>query len=69
LGPIHCAPTLAVSKPFQRQGIGARLLAELRRIEGEEVSIILLSAPAAISYYPTLGFSAIENGFISRRNR
>jgi ribosomal protein S18 acetylase RimI-like enzyme len=59
---------LAVSKPFQRQGIGSRLLAELRKEQGDEVSIILLSAPSAMSYYPALGFSSIENGFILRRS-
>lgn len=60
---------LAVSKPFQRQGIGTRLLTALRETEGETVSIILLSAPAAMSYYPALGFSPIENGFIAKRLR
>lgn len=60
---------LAVSKPYQRQGIGSRLVDELRKMQGEEVSIILLAAPGAMSYYPALEFSPIENGFILRRRR
>lgn len=60
---------LAVSKSHQRQGIGSGLLAELKKSQGDEVSIILLSAPAAMAYYPTQGFAAIDNGFILRRVR
>lgn len=60
---------LAVCKSHQRQGIGSGLLAELKKSQGDEVSIILLSAPAAMAYYPTQGFSAIDNGFILRRLR
>lgn len=59
---------LAVVKQHQRQGIGTRLLGELRNSLSDEVSIILLSAPAAMAYYPALGFLPIENGFIIRRS-
>lgn len=59
---------LAVAKQHQRRGIGTRLLGELRNSLSNEVSIILLSAPAAMAYYPALGFLPIENGFIIRRS-
>lgn len=60
---------LAVDKAFQGQGIGKALIARLRSRLSEEVSIILLSAPGAMDYYPQAGFSAIDNGFIIRRSR
>lgn len=60
---------LAVDKAFQGQGIGRTLIARLRSRLSGEVSIILLSAPGAMSYYPQAGFSAIDNGFIIRRSR
>lgn len=60
---------LAVDKAFQRQGIGKRLIAELRGVLGDEVSLILLSAPQAMSYYPAAGFSTADNAYIIRRSR
>ena len=60
---------LAVAQPFQGQGIGRRLLAELKGAVGDTVSIVLLAAPGAMSYYPKLGFAALDNGFIIRRTR
>lgn len=59
---------LAVVKQHQRRGIGKQLTSELRNSLSDEVSIILLSAPAAMAYYPALGFLPIENGFIIRRS-
>lgn len=60
---------LAVDKAFQGRGIGKRLIAELRDVLGDEVSLILLSAPQAMSYYPTVGFFAADNAYIIRRTR
>lgn len=60
---------LAVDRALQGQGIGRRLIQELRDVLSEEVSLILLSAPGAMSYYPQVGFSAVDNGFIIRRAR
>ncbi len=60
---------LAVDRGFQRQGIGKQLIQRVRAVIGEEVSLILLSAPGAMSYYPQAGFAKIENGFMLKRAR
>lgn len=60
---------LAVDKAFQGRGIGERLIAELRDVLGAEVSLVLLSAPEAMSYYPVVGFSAADNAYVIRRSR
>ena len=46
---------LAVDIAYQRQGIGKRLNDETRKKAGECATLILLSAPAAESYYPKIG--------------
>jgi hypothetical protein len=44
------------------------MVQELRtRFSSEEVSLLLLSAPEAMDYYPKLGFAKIDNGFVIRR--
>lgn len=47
---------LAVDLAFQRSGIGRELLKRTRNELGPRCRIILLSAPAAVDYYPHLGF-------------
>lgn len=58
---------LAVDKAYQNRGIGQQLIANVRSAIGEEVALILVSAPEAIAYYPKAGFEKIENGFIIKR--
>lgn len=60
---------LAVDRAFQHQGIGRELVARVQAAVGDEVSIVLLSAPDALDYYPKLGFEALDNGFVLRRRR
>lgn len=60
---------LAVDKAYQKDGIGRELVARVQSAIGEEVALILLSAPEAMAYYPKLGFDKIENGFIIKRTR
>jgi len=60
---------LAVAKAYQRHGVGRELIARVQSVIGEEVALILLSAPEAMGYYPKVGFEKIENGFIIKRNR
>lgn len=60
---------LAVDKQYQGMGIGRELVHQTRRAVGEQVSLILVSAPGACSYYPTVGFESATNAFIIRRTR
>jgi GNAT superfamily N-acetyltransferase len=60
---------LAVDKAFQGHGIGNELIRRTQAAIGEEVSLVLLSAPGAMSYYPNLGFARADNAFIIKRKR
>lgn len=60
---------LAVDRAYQRRGIGQALIGQVRDVIGEEVSLILLSAPDALSYYPSVGFARAENAFVIKRAR
>jgi len=55
---------LAVDQSFARQGIGRRLIAETRARLGAHCSLILLSAPAAVDYYPHIGFKHHSQAWI-----
>lgn len=46
---------LAVDSAFQRQGIGRELIRRTHEAAGLHTTLILLSAPAAESYYPHIG--------------
>jgi ribosomal protein S18 acetylase RimI-like enzyme len=58
---------LAVDQAFQKLGIGTELLRQVQSTVGDTVSLILLSAPGAMSYYPSVGFAKAENAFVIRR--
>ena len=60
---------LAVDRALQGKGIGRKLIKRTQAIIGEEVSLILLSAPDAMSYYPAVGFQKAENAFVVRRKK
>ena len=60
---------LAVDKAYQGYGIGKELVQRTRETVGDEVSVVLLSAPGAMSYYPGLGFSPADNAFVIKRKR
>lgn len=60
---------LAVDEAFQRHGIGKELIRRVQSAVGNEVSLILLSAPGAMSYYPSVGFAKAENAFVIRRTK
>ncbi|WP_150049451.1 MULTISPECIES: GNAT family N-acetyltransferase [Methylomonas] len=60
---------LAVDKAFQKQGIGRELIGRVRQAIGEEVALILISAPEATEYYPKIGFEEVQNGFMIKRSR
>lgn len=54
---------LAVRVSHQRQGIGVELM---RRTQAAapKARLLLLSAPAALEYYPRVGFKNIDNAFL-----
>ena len=58
---------LAVDMDYQRQGIGKTMIDLVKKEISDEVSLILLSAPSSMSFYPKVGFEKIENGFIINR--
>ncbi len=62
---------LAVCREYQSKGIGKQLIEEVKKEIGviEEISLLLLSAPSAMEYYPKVGFEKIEHGFIIKRKR
>lgn len=60
---------LAVDKALQGHGVGKELIRRTQAVIGDEVSLILLSAPGAMSYYPAAGFQQADNAFVIRRRR
>ncbi|MET3133456.1 GNAT superfamily N-acetyltransferase [Oxalobacteraceae bacterium GrIS 1.11] len=58
---------LAVDRAYQRRGIGAALVERTRTVIGLDPILLLLAAPSAMDYYPKIGFSAVENGWIIRK--
>lgn len=58
---------LAVKKEYQKKGIGKHLIKITQKEIGNKTSLILLSAPEAMGYYPEVGFNKVENGFIIKR--
>lgn len=59
---------LAVRKEYQKKGIGKKLIHLTKEKVGEQTTLILLSAPTAIDYYPKVGMQLIDNGFIIKRS-
>jgi len=55
---------LAIDREFQRIGIGKVLIDQTRKPLGEHCQLILLSAPAAVEYYPKVGFTAHPRAFV-----
>lgn len=60
---------LAVSKEYQHLGIGKKLVELTREKISDQSMLLLLSAPAAMGYYPKIGLSKVENGFIIKRKQ
>lgn len=58
---------LAVSEEYKKSGIGKRLIELTQEKLGEQVMLLLLSAPGAMEYYPKVGFEKVANGFIIHR--
>ena len=54
---------IAVSRDYQRSGIG-RALIDATRQEAPQAKIVLLSAPAAREYYPHIGFTQHNSAWV-----
>lgn len=55
---VYCTylSDLAVDVKYQKKGIGKRLIEETKKI-APQAKLILLSAPAAVDYYPRVGMT------------
>ena len=60
---------LSVREEYKGKGIGKQLINLTKEAIGEQSTLILLSAPGAMSYYPHIGMQVINNGFIINRKK
>ena len=61
---------LAVDRDCQRSGIGRELMARTKDAAGgDKISLVLLSAPDGMDYYPKAGLEKFDNCFGIRRAR
>jgi ribosomal protein S18 acetylase RimI-like enzyme len=58
---------LAVRSDFQKSGIGQKLVEITREQVTEQSMVLLLSVPEAMEYYPKIGMTKVEQGFIFNR--
>jgi len=58
---------LAVRKDYQQRGIGKQLIELTKEHIGHQVMLLLLSAQAAMDFYPKAGFEKAENAFMIKR--
>ncbi len=57
---------LAVDAAYQRKGIGKELVRRTQELSGR-AAVVLFAAPAAVDYYPRIGFTA-GSGWMLRAN-
>ncbi|MEO6730877.1 MAG: GNAT family N-acetyltransferase [Ferruginibacter sp.] len=60
---------LAVDPDYKKSGIGKKLIDLTREKIGEQSMILLLSVPTAMDYYPKVGFTKEDRGFIIHRTK
>jgi ribosomal protein S18 acetylase RimI-like enzyme len=60
---------LAVDENYQHRGIGKQLIALTQEKIGPKTTLLLLAAPAAMAYYPKVGFEAVPNGWTIKRSQ
>ncbi|QNE05936.1 GNAT family N-acetyltransferase [Croceicoccus marinus] len=60
---------LAVDAAYQKKGIGRRLIAETRRLAGDEAMLLLVAAPDAAGYYDGIGMARSDRAFLYPRAR
>jgi ribosomal protein S18 acetylase RimI-like enzyme len=54
---------IAVDRQFQRRGIGVDLI-RVTQEAAPQAKLVLLSAPAAVDYYPRIGFSRHPSAWV-----
>lgn len=54
---------LAVSPGYKKSGIGKKLIELTKEKVGDQVMILLLSVPTAMTYYPKVGFTKEDRAF------
>lgn len=54
---------LAVSPEYKKSGIGKKLIELTKEKVGDQVMILLLSVPTAMTYYPKVGFTKEDRAF------
>jgi len=59
---------LAISSEYQKLGIGKKLVDLTKEKVGDQSMVLLLSVPTAMEYYPKIGFSKEDRGFIIHRS-
>jgi predicted N-acetyltransferase YhbS len=57
---------LAVRQSHQRQGIGRELIRRTKESGGPQATLLLLAAPAAVEYYPHIGFTHHPQAWVLR---
>jgi predicted N-acetyltransferase YhbS len=55
---------LAVDREYQGQGIGRELIRRTHDVAGLDTTLILLSAPGAVTYYPHIGMQRHESCWV-----
>lgn len=60
---------LAIRSDYQGKGIGKKMIHITKEEVGERSTVLLLSVPTAMDYYPKAGLKKIENGFIIHRDK
>jgi len=63
-GYICYLADLAVDRKYQRLGVGRKLIEETRKQLGPDAKIVLLAAPAAVDYYPKIGFTKHNSAWL-----
>ncbi len=66
-GYVGYLADLAVRQSHQRQGIGMALIEKTRQKMGTRSKLVLLAAPAAVDYYPKIGFTRHDSAWIMDR--
>ncbi|CAA6799601.1 MAG: GNAT family N-acetyltransferase [uncultured Sulfurovum sp.] len=59
---------LAVDTAYQGQGIGKELINKTQKELGEHCTLILISAPAAVNYYPKIGLTKHQSTWTLARD-